>query len=125
MPDPLDVTDLTQVADQWSSETGDFRARVVVLAPGQSLAGHVNRETDVLLVGVSGRGSVLVDGAARDLVPSTLLIVPQGAHRELKAGSDEGLRVLVVHRRTAVSGPWRWRARRRRPWEDDPWEDER
>ena len=125
MPDPVGVTDLTAVPDQWSAETGQLRARVVALTAGQALAAHVNQEADVVLVGVAGRGSVLVDGEAHPLGPSSLLIIPKGAHRELRASAEEDLRVLVVHRRTAVSGPWRWRARRRRPWEDDPWEDER
>ena len=119
------MTDLTAMADRWSAEAGDLRARVVALAPGRALAGHVNQDADVAIVGVSGRGTVTVDGTARPVGPSTLVLVPKGAHRELAAGPGEEFRVLVVHRRTAVTGPFRWRPRRRRPWEDDPWEDER
>ena len=125
MPDPPDVTDLTAAPDRWSAQGDDLRARVVVLPAGRSLSGHVNREVDVLLVGVSGQGTVTLDGEVRAMGPSSLVMVPRGVRRELTAGPDESFRVLVVHQRTAVSGPWRWRPRRRRPWEDDPWEDER
>ena len=125
MPERPEVTDLTAVADRWSVQGGDLRASVVVLEAGQSLAGHVNREADVVVVGLSGHGTIVLGGEAHPLGPSSLILVARGSHRELRAGPEEGFRVLVIHRRTAVSGPWRWRPRRRRPWEDDPWEEER
>ena len=132
MPDPPEVTDLTSVPDRWSTQTEDLRTSLIVLAPGQSLAGHVNEEADLVLVALAGRGQVVVDGTSCPLKAGYLVHLPKGTRRELAAeaaddgeGADhrpEALRVLVVHRRTAVSGSWRWRPRRRRPWED-PWEE--
>jgi quercetin dioxygenase-like cupin family protein len=124
MPERPEVTDLTGLAAGWTAQADDLRASVVTLLADQSLAGHVNWETDVVLIGVEGGGSVVLDGQAQDLAPLSLVMVPRGVRRELRAGPDEPFRVLVVHRRTAVSGSWRWRPARRRPWEDDPWDEE-
>ena len=107
----------------WQAEIGDLRARLVVVAPDGELSGHVNREADLVLVGVSGAGVVTVEGEDLRLGPGVAVLVAMGAHRQVAAGPD-GLAFLAVHRRTAVSPPWRWRPRRRRPWEDDPWEDQ-
>lgn len=106
----------------WEATLPDLRARLVVVAPGESLPGHVNREADVVLVGVSGQGTVSVDDLPHPLAPGHLVILPRGAHRVVSAGGP-GLAFLAVHRRTAVSPGWRWRPRRRRPWED-PWDEE-
>lgn len=106
----------------WQAEVGDLRARLVVVAPGDELRGHVNREADLVLVGVSGRGTVSLDGDDVAFGPGVAVTVPRGAHRRIGAGA-EALAFLAVHRRTPVSPAWRWRPRRRRPWED-PWEDE-
>lgn len=132
MPDQPEVTDLTAVPDRWSAQSEDLRTSLIVLAAGQSLAEHVNEEADLVLVGLSGRGRVTVDDISHALTPWSLVHIPKGARRRLTAGDGgdhegaadvgEPLRVLVVHRRTAVSGAWRWRPRRRRPWED-PWEE--
>jgi len=124
-PSPAELAlraDLTTEAGGWSVEGGEMRASLVVLEPGGGLAGHVNREADVLLVGVDGRGQVDVDGRSHPLGPSVLVHIPKGSSRTLRAADDEGLRLLVVHRRTARSSSWRWRPRRRKPWED-PWEE--
>ncbi|HET6811137.1 MAG TPA: hypothetical protein VFH50_09025 [Acidimicrobiales bacterium] len=106
----------------WQAEIGDLRARLVVLAPEGELAGHVNREADLVLVGVSGAGAVLLGDEEVALRAGVALMVGRGTHRRVTAGSD-GLAFLAVHRRTATSPAWRWRPRRRRPWED-PWEEE-
>ncbi|MHB1855619.1 MAG: cupin domain-containing protein [Acidimicrobiales bacterium] len=114
--------ELPALTGGWSVEGADLRASLVVLEPGQELAAHVNREADVLLAGVAGRGEVEVDGRAHALGPLVLVHIPKGTSRRLRAAVDEELKLLVVHRRTARSGSWRWRPRRRKPWED-PWEE--
>ena len=107
----------------WQAEAGDLRARLVVLAPEAELAGHVNREADLVLVGVSGAGVIVLGDEEVVLRPGVAVMVGRDTHRRVAAGSD-GLSFLAVHRRTATSPAWRWRPRRRRPWEDDPWGDE-
>ena len=106
----------------WQAQVGGLRARLVVLAPGAEVSGHVNREVDLVLVGVSGSGVVTLEGDDIPLGPGVAVLVATGTHRRVGAGPD-GLSFLAVHRRTAVSPTWRWRPRRRRPWEDDPWEE--
>ena len=59
---------------------------------------HVNAELDVLIVGVRGRGEVLVDGRALPLGPGDLLLVPRGARRGTRA-TTERFAYLTVHRR--------------------------
>ena len=112
----------TDAGRAWSVEGRDLRASLVVIEPGGKLAGHINQEADVLLVGVSGRGSVEVDGVSHPLEPHRLVHVPKSLQRQVSAAPGESLAVLVVHRRTRVSSAWRWRPRRRKPWED-PWEE--
>ena len=108
----------------WQADLDDLRARLVVVGPGAELKAHVNREADLVLVGVSGSGVVSVEGQDLAVRPGMLVTVRRGAHRSVGAGPD-GLAFLAVHRRTAVSPAWRWRPRRRRPWEEDPWEEDR
>jgi quercetin dioxygenase-like cupin family protein len=126
--DPSSHADLGALAagaapgSAWQAEAGDLRARLVVLAPDGELSGHVNREVDLVLVGVSGGGVVTIEGNDVTLGPGVAVLVAQGTHRRVGAGS-EGLSLLAVHRRTATSPAWRWQPRRRRPWED-PWEEE-
>ena len=105
----------------WEAGLGDLRARLVVVAAGTALPAHVNREADLVLVGVSGTGTVTVDDDARPLGPGGIVLVARGSRREVSAGPGD-LAFLAVHRPTAVSPAWRWRPRRRRPWED-PWEE--
>ena len=105
----------------WEASVEDLRARLVVVAAGTELPAHVNREADLVLVGISGTGSVVVDDHPHPFAPGGVVIVPKGTRRLVTAGTG-GLAFLAVHRRTAVSPAWRWRPRRRRPWED-PWED--
>jgi quercetin dioxygenase-like cupin family protein len=106
----------------WTSDGKYLRASLVSLRPGQLLGGHVNREVDVVLVTVSGTGVLTVVEEELALTPGTAVHVPAGVERSLRAQAEEALAVLLVHRRTAVSPSWRWRPRRRRPWED-PWEE--
>jgi quercetin dioxygenase-like cupin family protein len=76
----------------------DLNANLVHLAPGSSMAEHVNREVDVLLVVVAGAGTLRVDGNGVTLDSLTVAHVPKGSTRALVAG-DAGLSYLTVHRR--------------------------
>ena len=52
----------------WSlPHDGDLDANVVLLQPGRSVGAHVNGEVDVLIVGITGTGEVLVDGVSHAL----------------------------------------------------------
>lgn len=126
---PSSHADLAALADgaapgsAWQAEAGELRARLIVLEPDGELPGHANREVDLVLVGVSGSGVLTLEGDEIPVGAGVAVLVARGAHRRIGAGPD-GLSLLAVHRRTAVSPAWRWRPRRRRPWEDDPWDDD-
>jgi quercetin dioxygenase-like cupin family protein len=82
----------------WGTESDDLNATLLVWAAGEEKPEHVNAERDILLVVVSGGGSLEVDGQPHDLEPGDAVLVPKGARRRLVAGGD-GIRYLSVHRR--------------------------
>ncbi|MCG6499512.1 hypothetical protein [Kitasatospora sp. A2-31] len=81
--------------------TGDDRqldANVVRLRPDAAVAEHVEPELDVLVVGLSGAGTLRCAGTAHDLRPGVLRLLPRGAARGVSAGPD-GVVYLTVHPR--------------------------
>ena len=94
----------------WSHEGGeDLNANLVRFEAGEGVGVHVNDEVDVVFVGVSGSGEVVVDGEASPLEPGRLVYVPKGSLRATRSGSGE-FAYLTVHRRR---GPLRLGARGR------------
>jgi quercetin dioxygenase-like cupin family protein len=79
-------------------ESVDLNANLVCFGVGGGVAGHVNDEVDVLFVGVSGSGSVEVDGEEHPLSSETIIFVPRGARRSVRSGSGD-FAYLSVHRR--------------------------
>lgn len=80
----------------------DLNANLVRLEPDHGVAHHVNDSVDVVLVILSGSGTVTVDGDDLPVGPRQLLHVPKGTGRRIRAGAD-GLWYLTVHVRR--SGP--------------------
>lgn len=87
----------------WSDSSDDLNVNLVVLDPGGEIRAHVNREVDVLIVGVSGHGWIEANGERHELRAGVALVVPKGARRSSHAG-DERLAYLTCHRRRA--GLW-------------------
>jgi quercetin dioxygenase-like cupin family protein len=76
-------------ADQgplWSHAGDDLNANLVRLEAGEGVAGHVNGDVEVLLVGVLGTGIVEVDGRRYVLGAGQALVIPKGAQRAIEAG---------------------------------------
>ena len=89
-------------------ETGeDLNANLVRFGPGRGVGEHANDEVDVLLLGASGSGAVVVDGQEHALKAGRLVFVPKGSRRSVR-GASEGFAYLTVHRRR---GPPRIEAR--------------
>jgi quercetin dioxygenase-like cupin family protein len=83
----------------WTLEgSGELNANLVRFETGGGVGEHVNDEVDVLLVGVSGTGSIHVDGKAHTLSNGTMIFVPRGARRSTQAASED-FAYLSVHRR--------------------------
>ena len=96
----------------WTERDGsDLNANLVRFPEGEGVGEHVNGEVDVLFVGVSGSGTVEVDGRGHALGPGILVLVPRGARRATRSASDD-FSYLTVHRRR---GPVRLGAGRQRP----------
>ncbi len=83
----------------WSlQESTDLNVNLVRFAEGEGVGDHVNDEVDVLLVGVSGFGEVLIDGTLHRLYSGTLTLIPKGVRRSTRAISTN-LAYLTVHQR--------------------------
>jgi len=91
------ATGLTGVI--WTlQEGGDLNANLVRFEGGRGVEEHVNDEVDVLIVGISGSGTVSVDGEAYPVSNGTVVFVPRGATRSTRA-APEDFAYLSVHRR--------------------------
>ncbi|MFJ9537483.1 hypothetical protein ACIRPX_09540 [Streptomyces sp. NPDC101225] len=96
----------SEAAVAWKlTESGrQLDANLVRLAPGGQVARHAEPDLDVLLLIVSGGGTLGdrdADGPGREpqpLTPGALVWLPHGSTRSITAG-DDGLAYLTVHRR--------------------------
>ncbi|WP_351236219.1 cupin domain-containing protein [Streptomyces sp. NPDC002133] len=114
MPSPSDsgrgvLARLAELSDGASQEqsgalwrlTEDARqldANVVRLLPDTRVAEHIEPDLDVLLYVTDGGGVLHVDGEPQDVAAGSLVWLPRGIRRSLRAG-PEGLVQLSVHRR--------------------------
>ncbi len=78
----------------------DLNVNLVRLNPGEYLAAHTNTEVDVLLVGVSGAGTVELDDGQESLDSGSAVYIPKDVRRGIRAGS-QGATYLTCHRRRA------------------------
>jgi quercetin dioxygenase-like cupin family protein len=76
----------------------DLNANLVRFETGEGVRIHTNDEVDVVFVGVSGTGTVVVNGESFALEPGRLVFVPKGYLRATWSASDE-FAYLTVHRR--------------------------
>lgn len=75
----------------------DLHANLVRLRAGGSIGEHLNQEVDVLVVVISGSGTLRVAGADLPLSGDVVAHVPKGTRRSVTAGAT-GLAYLTVHR---------------------------
>jgi len=105
--DTIDVAELARVSDAagpiWTDQSEDLNVNLLVLVRDEGIAGHVNAEVDVLLVGVAGAGVVEVDGIECAVGPGQVLLIPKGSHRAIRSSGDR-FAYLTCHRRRA--GLW-------------------
>lgn len=94
----------------WTLEgSGDLNANLVRFDAGGGVEEHINNEVDVLFLGISGSGTVVVDGESHPLGPGKLVFAGKGTRRSTRAAAG-GLAYLTVHRRR---GPLRIGSSRR------------
>jgi quercetin dioxygenase-like cupin family protein len=105
MRDAVPLVDLASLAAGgdhpgalWRLDGEDLQANLVRLGPGDRIEPHQNNEVDVLMVVVSGRGELTLDGQIHQLAPMALVHLPKGTVRAVVA-VDGQLTYLSVHRR--------------------------
>lgn len=76
----------------------DLNANLVRFPAGEGVGEHVNREVDVLFVGVSGSGFAVVDGHEHRLRAGMAVLAPVGSRRSTSSDSAD-FAYLTVHRR--------------------------
>ncbi len=97
------VDDLSQVSllgpsgAVWGLDSPQLNANLVVIAPGEGIAEHVNGELDVLMFVTGGSGTVVIDGVTHEIRTDSVLLIPRGATRSVR--SDDRLAYLTVHHR--------------------------
>lgn len=82
----------------WGTASDDLNATVLAWPEGGGTDEHVNDACDVLLVGIAGSGTLVLDGEEHALGSGTAVLLPRGCSRRIAAG-PAGLRYLTVHRR--------------------------
>lgn len=83
----------------WALQRSDeLNVNLVRFGSGGGVGEHANDEVDVLLVGVSGYGLVVVDGDEQRLGPGKLVFIPKGSRRSTRSLSGS-FAYLTVHRR--------------------------
>jgi quercetin dioxygenase-like cupin family protein len=102
---PVDLASLVAGGERpgalWRLDGEDLQANLVRLGVGDRIQPHRNDEVDVLVVVVSGRGQLTLDGQVHPLAPMALVHVPKGTVRAM-AAVDGPLAYLSIHRRRSA-----------------------
>jgi quercetin dioxygenase-like cupin family protein len=113
---PVDLASLAAAGNRpgalWRLDGEDLQANLVWLSQGDRIEPHRNDEVDVLLVVVSGRGELTINGQVHQLAPMVLAHLPKGTVRAVVA-VDGPLAYLSVHRRRPAGLRLGWQAERR------------
>ncbi len=83
---------------QWAHECDDLDMTLLSWESGRRIETHVNNEVDVVCLGVEGSGIVTVNGAAHEVRPGVLLLIPKGCERAVESTSER-FTYLSVHQR--------------------------
>jgi quercetin dioxygenase-like cupin family protein len=78
--------------------SSELNANLVRFEAGGGVREHVNDEVEVIIVGVSGWGFVIVDGEEHPVSNGPITFVPRGTRRSTRSTSGD-FAYLTVHRR--------------------------
>lgn len=103
------TADLTAIAEAtavrgpaWRLTDSDLDANLLVFDAGQGMESHRNDMVDVLIVGIAGKGSVVIDGSPNPLWSGRTILIPKGSERQIVAETDR-FACLSCHRAGSVS----------------------
>ena len=88
----------TQSGPIWSHESTDLDLTLLSWAAQEGIAAHINDEVDVLLIGITGAGEVIVNDETYRLSAGQMLLIPKNAERSLRC-TEEHWSYLSLHRR--------------------------
>ncbi len=107
-PTYIDLQELlatnTQSGAIWSGGLTDLNINLLHFAPGEAIDAHANHEVEVLLVGVAGSSTIVVNDEPFTLTANHALVIPRGATRMITAG-PAGCAYLSCHRQRAKLWP--------------------
>ena len=86
------------VRNAWQPDTDDLHMNVIVLRSGECIGNHVNQLLDVIVTCLRGKGIVFIGDQRVDMESGSIVLIPQGASREIRAGTD-GMIYTTVHRK--------------------------
>lgn len=87
----------------WSITSTDLNMNVVVITHETPIERHRNSEVDVVVIGVAGAGTVIIDEAEIAIQSGNAVVIPKGAWRSIRSGADRFV-YMTIHRRRA--GLW-------------------
>ncbi|GGA61795.1 hypothetical protein GCM10011490_10150 [Pseudoclavibacter endophyticus] len=96
----LGALDIDRGGSVWqlNPASRDLDANIIALPPGDTIATHDGPDLDVLILVLTGTGTVGTENGEIPLTPGALLWLPAGSQRRIEAG-DDGLRYFSVHHR--------------------------
>ena len=109
-PGGVSLTEVAEAARRsgpaWTAASDDLNVNLLVFTSGEGVGEHVNTEVDVLMIGISGSGTLSIDGTERAFRAGDAVLIPKGARRSTRAG-DGPFAYLTCHRRRAGLWPKR------------------
>jgi quercetin dioxygenase-like cupin family protein len=109
-PGIASLTSLAEAARRsgpaWTGASDDLNVNLLVFSAGDGVAEHVNSEVDVLMIGIAGEGTLVLDGTERAFRTGDAVLVPKGSRRGTRAESAH-FAYLTCHRRRGGLWPTR------------------
>ncbi len=86
----------------WGLDSPQLNANLVKLDADNVIDDHVNTDLDVLLVVQAGDGSVTIDGRVHDVAADSVVLIPAGTSRSIRA-RRRLLYFSIHHRREGLA----------------------
>jgi len=111
----IEILDLSAVIAAGGSgailgrESEDLDLNLVRFADGGGVSAHVNREVDVVILGLAGSGVVRVGSQELRLSAGNAVVIPKNLERAIQSDDPGEFAYLTIHRRRArlMPGPRR------------------
>jgi quercetin dioxygenase-like cupin family protein len=85
----------------WGCDTGDLNATYLVLKAGDESPRHVNSAVDVIMLVLTGKGVLTLDGENHELSSGSVTVLRKGQERGLVA-TEGPFSYLNVHKRRVL-----------------------